>query len=94
MKANRGTSLAATKITFSPPAFHWTNRHRGALAALVLLLGALQVQLFVSTALAESSKVGKSGGAHPLSVHVDSRTPATSGHEPSFGTAIYENLCH
>src|SRR5882757_7584265 len=54
MKTNRETSLAATKTTFSLPAFHWPNRQRGALAALVLLLGALQLQLFVPTALAES----------------------------------------
>jgi hypothetical protein len=92
MKTNRETSLAATKTTFSLPAFHWPNRQRGALAALVLLLGALQLQLFVSIALAESSTVGKRGGAQPWSVQVDRVDPGDVGLEPSFGAAIYENL--
>jgi hypothetical protein len=91
MKANRDTSLT-TKSTFSLPAFHRPNRQRGALAALVLLLGALQLQLFVSTALAESSTVGKSGGAQPWSVQVDRVDPGDVGLDPSFGAAIYENL--
>ena len=75
MKTNRETSLAATKTTFSLPAFHRPNRQRGALAALVLLLGALQLQLFVSTALAKSSTVEKGGGAQPWSVQVDRVDP-------------------
>jgi hypothetical protein len=90
MKKNREPSLAATKTTFSLPAFHRPNRQRGALATLVLLLGALQLQL--STALAESSTVGKSGGAQPWSVQVDRVDPGDVGLEPSFGAAIYENL--
>jgi hypothetical protein len=93
MKTNRDTSLAATKTTFSVPAFHRPNRQRGALAALVLLLlGALQLQLFVSTALAESSTVGKSGAAKLWSVQVDRVDPGDVGLDPSFGAAIYENL--
>ena len=90
MKTNRETSLAATKTTFNLPAFHWPNRRRGVLAALVLLLGALQ--LFVSTALAESSTIGKTGGVQPWSVQVDRVDPGDVGLEPSFGAAIYENL--
>ena len=92
MKTNRETSLAATKITFSLPAFHWPKRQRGELVALALLLGALQLQLFGSTALAESSTVGKSGGAQQWSVQVDRVDPGDVGLEPSFGVAIYENL--
>jgi hypothetical protein len=92
MKTNRETSLAATKTTFGLPAFHRPNRQRGALAALVLLLGALQLQLFVPTALAESSTVGKGGGAQPWSVQVDRVDPGDVGLESSFGAAIYENL--
>jgi hypothetical protein len=91
MKTNRKTSLVATKITFSLPAFHRQGKQRGALAALVLLLGALQLQLFVSTALAESA-VGKSRGAQPWSVQVDKVDRGDVGLEPSFGAAIYENL--
>jgi len=87
---NKKTSLAATKTTFSLLAFR-PNRQRGALAALVLLLGALQLQLFVSHALAESSTVGKSGGAQPWSVQVDRVDPGDVGLEPSFEAAIYEN---
>jgi hypothetical protein len=92
MKTNRETSLAATKTMFRLPTFHRPNRQRGALAALVLLLGALQLQLFVSTALAESSTVGKSGAAQPWSVQVDRVDPGNVGLEPSFGVAIYESL--
>jgi len=92
VKTNRETSFATTKATFSLSAFHRPNRQRGALAALVLLLGALQPQLFISTAIAESSIVGKGGGAQPWSVQVDRVDPGEVGLEPSFGAAIYENL--
>jgi hypothetical protein len=92
MKTNRETSFAETKTTFSLFAFHRPNRQRGALAALVLLLCALQLQLFASFALAESSTVGKSGNAQPWSVEVDRVDPGDVGLDPSFGAAIYENL--
>ena len=92
MKTNRETFLATTKTSFSLPAFHRPNRQPGVLAALVLLLCALQLQLFVSTALAESSAVGKGGGAQPWSVQVDRVDPGDVGLETSFGAAIYENL--
>ena len=92
MKTNKETSLAATKTAFSLSAFHRPNRHRGALAAIILLLGALQLQVFVPTVLAESSTVGKSGGAQPWSVQVDRVDPGDVGLDPSFGAAIYENL--
>ena len=92
MITNREPSHAATQTTFSLPTFHRPNRQRGALVALVLLLGALQLQLFVSTAFAESPTVGKSGGAQPWSVQVDRVDPGEVGLEPSFGAAIYENL--
>ena len=92
MKTNRETFLAAKKTAFSLPAFHQPIRQRGALAALVLLVGALQPQPFISTALAESSIVGKGGGAQPWSVQVDRVDPGEVGLEPSFGAAIYENL--
>jgi hypothetical protein len=89
---NKKTSLAATKTTLGLPAFRRPNRRRGALAALVLLLGTLQLQLFVSTALAESPTIGKSGGAQPWSVQVDRVDPGDVALDPSFGAAIYENL--
>jgi len=92
MKTTRDTSLAATKTTISLPAIHRPKRQRGALAALVLLLGALQLQPLVSTALAESSTVRKSGGAQPWSVQVNRVDPGDVGLESSFGAAIYENL--
>jgi hypothetical protein len=92
MKANRETSIAATMTRFSLPAFHRPNGRRGGLVALVLLLGALQLQLFGSTALAESSTTGKNGRAQPLSVQVDRVDPGDVGLEPSFGAAIYESL--
>lgn len=92
MKTNREISLAATKATFSLPAVQRSNRQRGAPMALVLLLGALQLQLFASTALAESSTVGKSRGAPAWSVQVDRVDPGDVSLEPSFGAAIYENL--
>ena len=89
---NKITSLAATKTTLGLSAFHRPNRQCGALAALVLLLGALQLQVFVPTVHAESSTDGKSGGAQPWSVQVDRVDPGDVGLEPSFGAAIYENL--
>jgi hypothetical protein len=92
MKTNKETFLAATETTFSLPPFYRPNRQRAALAALVLLLGALQFQLFVSTSLAESPTVGKSGGTQPWSVQVDRVDPGDVGLDPSFGAAIYENL--
>ncbi len=92
MKTNREPSLAVTRTAFSLPAFRRPNRQRGALAALVLLLGVLQLQLFVSTALAESSTVGKGGDPEPWNVQVDKVDPGDVGLEPSFGVAIYENL--
>jgi hypothetical protein len=92
MKTNRDTSLVATKTTFSLPNFYRPHRQRGLLAALLLLLGALQFQLFVSTALAKSSTVEKGGGAQPWSVQVDRVDPGDVGLDPSFGAAIYENL--
>jgi hypothetical protein len=89
---NKITSLAATKTTLGLSAFHRPNRQCGALAALVLLLGALQLQVFVPTVHAESSTDGKSGGAQPWSVQVDRVDPGDVGLDPSFGAAIYENL--
>ena len=91
MKTNRDTSLVATKTTFSLPTFYRPNRQRGVLAAL-LLLGALQFQLFVSTALAKSVTGEKGAGAQPWSVQVDRVDPGDVGLDPSFGAAIYENL--
>jgi hypothetical protein len=92
MKTNRDTFLVATKTTFSLPTFYRPNRQRGVLAALLLLLGALQFQLFVSTALAKSSTIEKGGGVRPWSVQVDRVDPGDVGLDPSFGAAIYENL--
>lgn len=91
MKTNKRTSLAATKTTLGLSSFHRPNKHRGLLAAVILLLGALQLQVFVPTVLAESPTDGKSG-ARPWSVQVDRVDPGDVGLEPSFGAAIYENL--
>jgi hypothetical protein len=92
MKTNREMLLAALKTTFCLHTVQRPNRPCGALATLVLLLSALQLQPFVSTALAESSTVGKGGGAQPWSVLVERVDPGDVGLEPSFGAAIYENL--
>jgi hypothetical protein len=91
MKTNKKTSLAATKTTLGLPGFHRPNKHCGPLAAVILLLGALQFQVFVPTVHAESSTGGKSG-ARPWSVQVDRVDPGDVGLDPSFGVAIYENL--
>ena len=92
MKTNRETFVAATKTTVSLTAFHRRYMQRAALPALVLLLGALQLQPFVSTALAEPSTVGTSRGAQTWSVQVDRVDRGNVGLEPSFGAAIYESL--
>jgi hypothetical protein len=92
MKANDESSLRATNTTFCLSALYRPNRHCGPLAALILLVGALQLQLFVPTALAASSTDGKNGGARPWSVQIDRVDLGNVGLEPSFGAAIYENL--
>jgi hypothetical protein len=92
MKTNRKTSLAATKTMLGLSGFHRPNKHCGPLAAVVLLLGAFQLQVFVPTVLAESSTDGKSGSARPWGVQVDRVEPGDVGLDPSFGAAIYENL--
>ena len=92
MKTNKKTSLAATKTTLGLSGFHRPNKHRGPLAAVTLLLCALQLQVFAPTVLAESSTDGKSEGARPWSVQVDRVDPGDVGLDPSFGAAIYENL--
>jgi hypothetical protein len=74
------------------PYFHPPNKHWGPLAAAILLLGSLQLWVFVPTVLAESSTNGKSGGAQPWSVQVDRVDPGDVSLDPSFGAAIYENL--
>lgn len=92
MKVSRKTFLGATKTTFGVAAFHRPDRPRGAFAASVVLLSALQFQLFVSSALAKSPTVGKSGDAQPRSVQIDRVDPGDVGLESSFRVAIYENL--
>ena len=92
MKTNKKTSVAATKTTLGLPGFHRPNKHYGPLAAVILLLGALQLQVFVPTVLAESSTDGKSRSARPWSVQVDRVDPGDVGLDLSFGAAIYENL--
>ena len=91
MKTNRKTSLAATNTTRSLFGFHRPNKHYGPLAAVILLLGALQLQVFVPTVLAESSTEVKRGSG-PWSVQVDRVDPGEVGLDPSFGAAIYESL--
>jgi hypothetical protein len=92
MKANKKTSSAATKTTPGLSGFHRPNKHYGPLAAIIVFFGALQLQAFVPTVLAESSTDRKSGGAQPWSVQIDRVDPGDVGLDPSFGAAIYENL--
>jgi hypothetical protein len=90
MKTNKETFLAATKTTLGLS--HRPTKHCGPLAAVILLLGAFQLQVFVPTVHAESSTDGKGGGVRPWSVQVDRVDPADVGLDASFGAAIYENL--
>jgi len=92
MKTNRQTPVGATNTTLRLSGFHRPNKHCRPLAAVILLLVALQLQVFVLTVLAESSTNRKSGGARPWSVQVDRVDPGDVGLDPSFGAAIYENL--
>jgi hypothetical protein len=103
MKTNRAgslrlSSLAATKTTFSLPAFLRSKLRSRAVAALILLLSGLQFQLCVATALAQDSTggkngtAGKDGDAQQWSVQVDKVDPGDVVIERSFRDAIYENL--
>ena len=89
MKINREALLLRNKTIFSLSALRSGTR-RGALA--VLMLSALQSQLFVPAALAQSTTAGKKGGIQQWSVQVDRVDPGAASLEPSFGAAIYENL--
>ncbi len=92
MKTNKITPLAATKTTVRLSGFHRPNKHCRQLAVVILLLGTLQLQVFVPTVLAKSPTEAKSGGGRPWSVQVDRVDPGDVGLDPSFGAAIYENL--
>jgi hypothetical protein len=97
MKTNRvsslrPSSLAATKTTFSLPAFLRSKLRSRAVAVLILLLSGLQFQLYIPTALAQDSTVGKNGDAQRWSVQVDKVDPGDVTIERSFRDAIYENL--
>jgi hypothetical protein len=101
MKTNRASSvrassvrlsLAATKTTFSLSAFLRSKLRSRAVAVLILLLSGLQFQLYLPTALAQGSTVGKDGGAQQWSVQVDKVDPGNVIIERSFRDAIYENL--
>jgi hypothetical protein len=92
MKTNREARYAETGSTLTLPAFHRSDTKREALAALSLLLGALQFQLFVGIARAESSVVGNKAGTGAWSLQVEQVNPGAVGLEPSFRAAIYENL--
>lgn len=89
MKTNRDTHFAAEKTAF---AAQHSKRRSGAPAAIVLMIVALQLQIFVSAAFAESSRAGKTEGGQRWSVQVDKVDPGDVGLEPSFRAAIYENL--
>jgi hypothetical protein len=92
MKTNRETCHTAAMSTLSLPAFHRSNRLCGTLAALMLLLGALQCQLFVGVARAESPTAGNNASTGARSVQVEKVDPGDVGLDPSFRAAIYENL--
>src|SRR5437879_3745429 len=88
MKINREALFLRNKRIFSLSAVRSGTRC-GALA--VLMLSALQSQLFVPTAVAQSTTAGKSG-IQQWNVQVDRVDPGAVTLEPSFGAAIYENL--
>jgi hypothetical protein len=92
MKTNREDSFAATKSAFRLSAFLRHNMRWGGLAALILMLSGVQLQLFVPAALAEPPTEGKNGGAQQWSVQVDKVDSGDANRDPSFGAAIYENL--
>jgi hypothetical protein len=102
MKTNRASSvrpsLAATKTTLSLSAFLRSKLRSRAVAVLILLVSGWQFQLYVSTALAQDSTVGKngtagkSGDAQQWSVQVEKINPGDVVIERSFRDAIYENL--
>jgi hypothetical protein len=91
-------SSPAARTTFSLPAFFRSKLRSRAFATLIVLLSGWQLQLYVPTALAQESTVGKSGtagkdgDAQQWSVQVDKVDPGNVIIERSFRDAIYENL--
>ena len=103
MKTNRvfslrPSSLAVNTTTSSLSAFLRSKLRSRAVAILILLLSALQFQLYVPTALAQHSTggrnrtAGKDRDAQQWSVQVDRVDPGNVIIERSFRDAIYENL--
>jgi hypothetical protein len=92
MNTNRETRHAAAMSTLSRPAFHRSNGLYGTVAALILILGVLQCQLFVGVARAESPAAGNNASTGTRSVQVEKVDPGDVGLDPSFRAAIYENL--
>jgi hypothetical protein len=91
MKATRENSLAITKTTFGLSPFIRHNTRCGGLAA-ILVLSALHFQMFVPPALAETPTVRTKGGGRQWSVQVDKVNFEDVSLDPSFRTAIDENL--
>ena len=96
MNITRGSSPAATKTTFSLPAFFRSKMGSGirsrTVAVLIPLLCAFLFQLYLPTALAQDSTSGKGGEVEQWSVQVDKVDPGNVTIERSFRDAIYENL--
>jgi hypothetical protein len=92
MKTSREDSLAVNETALGVSRFVLRNMRCGGLAALILVLSALHLQMFVPSALAGSHTEQKNAGARQWSIQVDKVDSGDVSPDPSFGAAIHENL--
>jgi hypothetical protein len=92
MKTRRERSLAVARTAFSLSALIRDNMRRAGLSALVLLLSAFHLLVFVSCALAVSPAAGNNGGSQPWSLRVDKVDTGDVSPDPSLESALHKNL--
>jgi len=88
--AERERRSCSTRTAFGLSAFIRLNRRRSRLAALTLILSAVQLQLCFPAAGAESER--KNGGQQQWSLRVDKVDTGEVSLDPSFESALHKNL--
>jgi hypothetical protein len=92
MKTTAEHSLVVARIAFTPSTLIRDNMRRVGLSALILLLSALHLPVFVASALAVSPTADKNGGSQQWSLRVDKIDTGGASLDPSFESALHKNL--